>query len=770
MPTLTAAHWGIYELVMRAGAPVGLRPFAGDGSPSAIGDGMFAAYRSSARIARPAVRRSVLAHGPGAGRELRGIDPFVEVSWDRALDLVAAALKRTIAEHGNEAIFGGSYGWSSAGRFHHAQSQIHRFLNSIGGYVRHVDSYSLGAAHVLMQHIVAPMRELTAQHTSWNRLADTTRLFVSFGGVPAKNAQVSPGGAGRHQVPSALARMREAGVRFVNISPVGDDIDTGGPFEWLAIRPNTDTAFMLGLAHTLYREGRHDTAFLETHCVGFDRFARYLTGQSDGVAKDAAWAAEICGIPAETIVALARDMASTRTMVTGSWSLQRSHHGEQPYWMILTLAAMLGQIGLPGGGFGVGYGALNMVGSGEARFSGPTLPQGNNPVEAFIPVARLTDMLERPGTTFRYGGRTHRYPDIDLVYWAGGNPFHHHQDLNRLRRAWRKPAVIVVHEQFWTPTAKQADIVLPATSTLERDDIAQSQRERYLVAMKRAFAPVGQARDDYAIFTELAARLGAAERFTENRDVDQWLRHLYESSRPAAERLGIALPSFDRFWAEGLVELDAGSGEVVLLQQFRDDPAAHPLQTPSGRIELFSERIAGFDLPDCGGHAQWYEPAEWLGSPKAETFAFHLISDQPSTKLHSQLDHGALSQSNKIGGREPITLNAGDARRLGIADGDLVRVWNERGACLAGARLSDRIRTGVVRLSTGAWYDPVSWADAGSIDKHGNANVLTLDIPTSELAQGCAAQTCLVDIERYDGPVPPITAHDPPPFATEPKR
>ena len=288
--------------------------------------------------------------------------------------------------------------------------------------------------------------------------------------------------------------------------------------------------------------------------------------------------------------------------------------------------------------------------------------------------------------------------------------------------------------------------------------------------MKRAFAPVGQARDDYAIFTEWRRGSGRRTVHREPRCRPVAASISTESSRRAAERLGIALPSFDRFWAEGLVELDAGSGEVVLLQQFRDDPAAHPLQTPSGRIELFSERIAGFDLPDCGGHAQWYEPAEWLGTPKAETFAFHLISDQPSTELHSQLDHGALSQSNKIGGREPITLNAGDARRLGIANGDLVRVWNERGACLAGARLSDRIRTGVVRLSTGAWYDPVSWADAGSIDKHGNANVLTLDIPTSELAQGCAAQTCLVDIERYDGPVPPITAHDPPPFATEPKR
>lgn len=188
---LTSSHWGVYEVRRRNGQAEGLEPLAEDPDPSPIGLAMWDAYRSPIRIQRPAIRRSWLRAGPGARPELRGREPFVEVDWEHALDLVAAELKRVCERHGNAAIFGGSYGWSSAGRFHHAQSQVHRFLNAIGGYVRSTDSYSLGAARVLMPHIVAPMDELMAGHHSWEVLAQNTRLLVAFGGIPAKNAQIT---------------------------------------------------------------------------------------------------------------------------------------------------------------------------------------------------------------------------------------------------------------------------------------------------------------------------------------------------------------------------------------------------------------------------------------------------------------------------------------------------------------------------------------------------------------------------------------------------
>ena len=261
MRRYTSTHWGIYEVVGFPADPR-LAAFDGDPDPSDIGFSMLDAVRRL-RVMRPSVRRSCLEHGMGAAPELRGLEPFVEVDWDTALELAAGALRSTIAEHGNHAVFGGSYGWGSAGRFHHAQSQIHRFLNCLGGYVRHTDSYSLGAARVLMPHIVAPMDELIVEHTSWNVMRDHTQLFVTFGGVPRKNAQVNPGGAGEHLVRGGLAAMARAGVEFVNVSPVRDDLDTGAAFQWVAIRPNTDTAMMLGIAYELYRNGWHDRAFLD---------------------------------------------------------------------------------------------------------------------------------------------------------------------------------------------------------------------------------------------------------------------------------------------------------------------------------------------------------------------------------------------------------------------------------------------------------------------------------------------------------------------------
>jgi biotin/methionine sulfoxide reductase len=759
--TLTLAHWGAYEVEYDDdGQAVRLHPFSKDPDPSPIGLHMLSDEVARLRVRRPAVRKSWLENGPGSNPEKRGAEPFVEIPWDEALDLVAGELGRVKRDFGNKSIFGGSYGWSSAGRFHHAQSQVHRFLNSVGGYVRHVDSYSLGAARVLMPHIVATMEELQAGHTSWDLLAKHCKLFVTFGGVPRKNAQINAGGATVHNVKAGLYALRDAGVRFVNVTPTAEDLDTGGDVEWLAIRPNTDAALILALCHTLLVEGLYDQAFLDRYTVGFEKFRPYLAGERDGQPKDANWAAKITGIAADRICSLAREMAATSTMVSIGWSLQRAHHGEQPFWALITLASMLGQIGLPGGGFGCGYGPVNLMGSGALRHSGPTLPQGSNAVSDFIPVARFSDMMLHPGERFAYNGADRVYPDIRLVYWAGGNPFHHHQDLNRLRLAWRKPETVIFHEQFWTPAAKMADIVLPATTGLERDDIGYGTREPYLIAMKKAREPVGEARDDYEIFQAIARRMGAGDVHSDGRTAGEWLAHLYEEARVKSAKMGVGLPPFGEFWDAGIAETKGTQPPPVMLGAFRADPEAHPLRTPSGKIEIYSERIASFGYDDCPPHAVWLEPVEWLGSKTAERYPLHMLSDQPADKLHSQLDHSPHARATKVKGRQPITLHPEDAAARGLADGDLVRVFNDRGACLAAVRVSDRIRRGVVRLSTGAWFDP---ADAGSnrpLEKHGNPNALTLDIGASKLSQGCIAQTCLVEIERHDGPAPMVTAHD----------
>lgn len=481
---------------------------------------------------------------------------------------------------------------------------------------------------------------------------------------------------------------------------------------------------MLALLHTLIEEDLADHAFLQRCCAGFERLAAYLRGEPDGQPKDAGWAAGITGIPDSRILALAREMAGHRTMLNVAYSLQRAAHGEQPFWAVVALAAGLGQIGLPGGGFGLGYGAMNAPGSPYPGLQGPVLPQGSNPVRAFIPVARIVDMLLHPGAQFTYDGRVHHYPDIRLVYWAGGNPFHHHQDLNRLRRAWSKPETIIVHEQYWNPAARHADIVLPATTALERDDIGFSARERFIVAMRQVQPALGEARDDYAIFADLADRMHVAAAFTERRTAAEWLRHLYGRLAASGAAGGIAIPDFDIFWDQGLIDLEPYRRPVVMLDRFRADPEANPLPTPSGRIELSSEVIAGFGLADCPGHPAWLPPPS-----AAADGQLHLLTDQPAWRLHSQLDHGASSLGAKRAGREPVLVHPDDAAARGVGDGDLVELFNERGRCLATATVTSAIMPGVLRLSTGAWYDP----GKDGLEKHGNPNVLTRDVGASGL-------------------------------------
>ncbi|WP_394792513.1 molybdopterin guanine dinucleotide-containing S/N-oxide reductase [Rhodoferax sp.] len=757
--SFTSTHWGVYQPVVENGRLQALQAAPWDVDPSPIGTSLPEAIHAPVRVQRPAVREGFLRaaqRGQAAtSPRRRGQEAFVEIPWDEALDLVAAELQRVRTAHGNEAIFGGSYGWSSAGRFHHAQGQLHRFLNGYGGYAYGVDTYSLGAGRVLLPHIVGNMDTLLQQHTSWDVLAEHCELFMAFGGLPLKNGQVSPGGASDHQLRASLARMAQGGTRFVNISPVRADLDGVPDAEWLPIKPGSDTALMLALAQVWLAEGLYDRDFLDRYTVGFELFEAYVLGRNDGVAKTPQWAAGRTGIDANTIVAMARRMAAGRTMVNAAYALQRARHGEQPFWMTVVLAAMLGQIGLPGGGFGLGYGCMNNTGSGRAPFSGPRLPQGSNPVQAYIPVARLVDMLLHPGEPLQYNGRNLRYPDIRLVYWAGGNPFHHHQDLNRTVEAWQRPETIIVHEPFWTATARHADIVLPVTTPLERDDIGSAASDRFMVAMKAAIAPVCAARDDFAIFACLAGRLGFGTGFTENRNVLQWLDYLYEESRERAAAHGIGLPAFAEFWKEGLFEVPHPTQPVVLLQDFRNDPLAHPLPTPSGRIEIHSATIAGFDYGDCPGHPVWFEP-------EVSAWPLHLLSNQPATRLHSQYDHGQVSRDSKIQGREPIAMHPDDAVARGIADGAVVRVYNQRGAFLAGVRITTGIARGVVQIATGAWYDPLDPAQPGSLDVHGNPNMTTPDIGSSSLSQGCSAQTTYVEVVAWDGPLPPIRVFDAP--------
>ncbi len=221
---------------------------------------------------------------------------------------------------------------------------------------------------------------------------------------------------------------------------------------------------------------------------------------------------------------------------------------------------------------------------------------------------------------------------------------------------------------------------------------------------------------------------------------------------------GLPAPSFERFWQDGEMTLPSAPDDGGIMRAFREAPAAAPLPTPSGKVEIFSERIAGFGYDDCPGHPVWLPPTE----PASVGHPLRLISNQPATRLHSQLDFGGHSQSQKHRGREIARLAPADANARGIGDGDVIRLFNDRGACLAAAMVDDAIAPGIVQLATGAWYDPADSGEDKPLCVHGNPNVLTRDIGTSRLAQGCTGQLTVVQVERFTGNLPPIQAYEPP--------
>ncbi|MCA2013756.1 molybdopterin-dependent oxidoreductase [Cereibacter sphaeroides] len=746
---LAASHWGAFRVETVDGKVRALHPFEHDPRPSRMNEAWPEMLDHPLRVARPVVRKGWLEGDKGAAR---GEDSYVELDWDEALDLVAAEIGRVRRDHGNSALFGGSYGWSSAGRIHHARTLVRRFFAAIGGHVDQETNYSYGAAMAFLPRIVGD-NMIGSSVTSLASIRENTDIFLAFGGLPAKNWEIQSGGIGEHRYDSFMAGVTER-VRTLNISPYRKDVEDQFGVEWLPVRPNTDAALLMALTQVVVAEGKADHAFLASHVNDAQPYLDYLSGKADGVAKTPEWAAAITGIPADQIRDLALSLPGKRVMVALNWSLQRSRHGEQPYWAAIALACVLGQVGLPGGGFAFGYGSSNAMGNPDYKTPLAGLPGLKNSTGLSIPCARVSDMLLNPGAEYRYDGETRTYPEIKLVYWAGGNPFHHHQDLNRLREAFRQPETIIVNEGYWTSTARHADIVLPTTVTLEREDIGGASRDRFLLAMHKVVEPYAGAKDDYDIFAALAERLGNGETFTEGRSSAEWLGWAWEKISGRLASRGINVPEFQDFWDQGYLKMPEPTEDYVMLSDFRADPLAHPLSTPSGKIELYSALAAA--EPGQPGHPCWLDPEEWLGRATPEA-PLHLLTPQPPRKLHGQMDFSSYSREGKVQDRERLQLNPADAEARGIKDGDALRVFNARGACFAIAQIDAGVMPGVVLLPTGATYDP-----DGTTDRSSNPNVLTRDIGTSELGQGCSAQSCLVQVARHDAPLPPLRVTQPP--------
>jgi trimethylamine-N-oxide reductase (cytochrome c) len=767
---LSGCHWGAFQATVEDGRWTAVRGWDRDAFPSHQLDGVMDSVYSPTRIKYPMVRRAYLEGGPGASVETRGQDDFVRVTWDEALDLVAAEFTRMGETYGPTGIYAGSYGWKSPGKLHNCQSLLRRMLNVSGtGYVNSSGDYSTGASQIIMPHVMGTL-EVYEQQTAWPVVVESTELLVFWGANPIVTNQIGwliPDHGGLE----GLQAYKETGKPVLFIDPVRTESAEffGDQAEWIALRPQTDVALMLGIAHTLYAEDLHDQDFLDEYTFGFDRFLPYLTGESDGTPKDADWAAEITGIDAETIRSLARRFAENTTMLASGWSLQRQHLGEQRHWMLVTLASMLGEIGLPGGGFGLSYHYSN---GGSPSADGPVLPgitDGGQAVEgaawltesgaASIPVARVVDMLENPGQEFDFNGKRATYPQPRMTYWVGGNPLAHHQDRNRMIAAWRNFETIVVQDFQWTATARHADIVLPATTSYERNDLEQygDYSLKAIIAMKKVVEPMYESRNDFDIFAALADRMGAKDAFDEGKGEMEWLAEFYASAEEQAGARGMDIPDFDGFWDVGFLEFPVSEAGLsyVRYADFREDPLLEPLGTPTGLIEIFSRNIEKMGYDDCPPHPTWMEPLERLDGPGA-AYPLHVATSHPNSRLHSQLCGTKLRDTYAIAGREPCLINTSDAAARGIADGDVVRVFNGRGQMLAGAVVTDAIRPGVIQVNEGGWYDPVQPGEVGTLCAYGDVNTLSPDLGTSKLAQGNCGHTVVGDVEKFEGDLPEI--------------
>ena len=764
---LTAAHWGPMLVETDGETVLSSRGALPTTYPNSLQTAVRDQVHSKTRVRWPMVRKGFLA-SPDNPQGVRGQDEFVRVSWDEALTLIDAQHKRIRQSYGPSSIFAGSYGWRSNGVLHKAATLLQRYMSLAGGYTGHLGDYSTGAAQAIMPYVVGG-NEVYQQQTSWPLVLEHSEVVVLWSANPLNTLKIAWNASDEQGIPYFDA-LRKSGKRLICIDPMrSETMDFFGErAEWIAPHMGTDVAMMLGIAHTLVENGWQDEAFLARCTSGYEKFADYLLGTTDGIAKTAEWAADICGVPADKIRELAALFHNNTTMLMAGWGMQRQQFGEQKHWMLVTLAAMLGQIGTPGGGFGLSYHFAN--GGNPTRRAAVlasmqgSVKGGTDAVDK-IPVARIVEALENPGGFYQHNGLDRHFPDIRFVWWAGGANFTHHQDTNRLIRAWQKPELVVISECFWTAAAKHADIVLPATTSFERNDMTMTgdYSNQHMVPMKRVVAPRDEARDDLDVFAELSERWeqGGGERFTEGKTDLEWLETFYEIAGQRGAAQGVTLAPFAEFWeANDIVEMPESeeNARFVRFADFRRDPEGHPLKTESGKIVIYSERIASFGYADCPPHPMWLAPDEWHGN--AEPGQLQILSAHPAHRLHSQLNYSALREQYAVAGREPVTLHPDDAKARGIADGDVVRVWNHRGQVLAGAVVSEGIKPGVICIHQGAWpdLDP----DNDGICKNGAVNVLHKELPSSTLGTGRAGNTALAWLEKYQGPALTLTAFDPP--------
>ena len=650
---------------------------------------------------------------------------FEQISWDEALDTLARELKRVKETYGPSAIL---FKWSGGdtSRLHNAMCH-YRVLNMLGGCSEVWGTFSFDGGLYAEQATYGTVGTGNTRDDFLN-----SRLIIMWGWNPSTTIQNT-------NTAWYLAQAREAGIRIVSIDPRYTDSNATFSDQWIPIIPGTDAAMLIGMAYVIIKGNLQDQRFLDTYTVGFGQFRNYVLGLEDGIPKTPAWAEAITSVPAATIENLAREYATTKpaALIAGIGP-GRTAYGEQYHRAAMVLAAMTGNVGVHGGSSG---GRSWPTAGPTAYFSlGRGIRSPRNPVESDAPPRK--NALPGSGIAMRRGqvnvakmsdailkGKAGGYPaDYKLLYLVDTNYPNQYLNLNKAVQALKKLEFVVAFEQFMTPGAKFADILLPTCTSLEKNDIALDGATGFYGYMNKAVDPVGESKPHLQISIELAAKLGIPD-YTDKTE-DEWLREIVKGSNDIAD--------YATFKREGIHKLRLPEPFVAFKEQI-DDPDNNPFPTPSGKIEIYSQRLADMNDPELPPIPKYIETWESRNDPLAQRYPLQLVTTHVGRRAHSQYDNLPWLREVQT---QAVWISSADAQARGIKNGDMVRVFNHRGEMVIPARVTERLMPGVVDIPQGAWYKP----DEKGVDRGGCCNVLTRD----EHSPGGAycSNTALVQVEK----------------------
>ncbi len=616
------------------------------------------------RILRPLLRSGV-----------RGSGQFREANWDEALDLVAERLSSLKERYVPQSVFNMVGTGSVAGALHNTYTVPMRFFALFGGSTQFHGSYSAGAGNFATPYVLGERNRTgidpaTVQHAG---------LIILWG------ANVMDTHLGSEMGP----RLREAarqGTPIIVIDPRRSRTVDALKAEWIVCRPGTDTALMQAVLHVLLSENRVDWDFVNRYSVGFDLLAGHVLGREDGIPRDPAWAEAICAVPAATIVSLARRYGQTQpVMLIPGYSIQRTFNGEETFRMAIALQTATGNLGRLGGSSG---GLTNRL--PKPNIGGLPIPP--KPLQPSIPILAWPDAVLE--------GEAGGYPsDIKAIYSTGSNYLNQGSELHKSIRAFESVEFSVCHDLFLTPTARYCDVVLPVTLFVERNDIVGPDTGNYALFSNKAVDPVGDVRNDYDIFCALAERLGFGQAFSEGKSEEDWLRSFVAGSD---------VPDYDAFRQTGIY-LGADQQRVGL-SDFVSDPRAYPLRTPSGKIEIASQRYH----QDTGLPAI---PTYYAPKPEPE-YPLLLITPKSKFRIHSQGSNVAWLRERE---EHALWMHPQDAFQRGIVEGSEVEIYNRQGRVRIRVNITAEIMQGVVSLMEGVWVD----LNTAGVDLAGSANMLS---------------------------------------------